>query len=138
MEPGLCQCGFNGPVMRLTEGRNENFIVLPNGREITPRLMFEVVNSAFPHEVPGWSMIDAIRVFQIIQEASDLIVVKAVPGPAYSESLWRSVEENIRRLHPAMRLKIEIVNDLRPEPGKKFHMVLGKLNSRWKREQENK
>ena len=136
MKPGHCQCGFNGPIMRLTEGRNENFIVLPDGREITPRLMFEVVNSAFPHDMPGWSMIEAIRTFQIIQEANDLIVVKVVPGPAYSESLWHAVEKNIRNLHPAMRLEVVIVEDLRPEPGKKFHQVLGKLNTRWKSEQE--
>ena len=137
METSQCQCGFNGPVMRLTEGRCENYIILPDGIEVSPRIMYEVVNSALPHEKPGWSMIDAIRVFQIIQEASDLIVVKAVPGPAYSESLWRAVEDNIKRLHPAMRLEVEIVGDLRPEPGKKFHQVLGKLSSRWKREQEN-
>jgi hypothetical protein len=37
-----------------------------------------------------------------------------------------------------MRLEVVIVKDLRPEPGKKFHQVLGKLNSRRKREQENK
>lgn len=137
MEPGHCQCGFNGPVMRLTEGRCENFIVLPDGKEITPRLMYEVVNSAFPHDMPGWTMIEAICTFQIIQEADDLIVIKAVPGPAYSDSLWRPVEENVKRLHPAMRLKVIIVDDLRPEPGKKFHQILGKLNSCWKREQEN-
>jgi phenylacetate-CoA ligase len=137
MEPGHCRCGFNGPVMRLTEGRSENFIVLPDGREVTPRLIYEVVNSAFPHDTPGWSIIEAIRTFQIIQETNDLIVVRVVPGPAYSESLWRAVEENLRCLHPAMRLKVVIVGDLRPEPGKKFHMVLGKLSSRWRREQEN-
>ena len=137
MKSGHCQCGFNGPVMRLTEGRFENFIVLPDGKEITPRIMYEVVNSAFPHDTPGWNMIEAIRTFQIIQEANDLIVVKVVPGPAYSESLWRAVEDNIRNLHPAMRLEVVIVGDLRPEPGKKFHQVLGKLTTRWKREQEN-
>lgn len=137
LEPGRCQCGYNGPVMRLTEGRNENFIVLPDGSEISPRIMYEVVNSAFPHDTPDWSMIEAIRTFQIIQEANDLIVVKAVPGPAYSKSLWHAVEDNIKSLHPAMRLEVVIVEDLRPEPGKKFHMVLGKLSSSWKREQEN-
>lgn len=137
MKPGHCQCGFNGPVMRLTEGRNENFIVLPDGREITPRLMFEVVNSAFPHDMPGWSMIEAIRTFQIIQEANDLIVVKVVPGPAYSESLWHAVEKNISTLHPAMRLEVVIVEDLKPAPGKKFHQVLGKLNTRWKGQQDS-
>jgi hypothetical protein len=123
--------------MRLTEGRNENFIVLPDGREITPRLMFEVVNSAFPHDMPGWSMIEAIRTFQIIREANDLIVVKVVPGPAYSESLWHAVEKNISTLHPAMRLEVVIVEDLKPAPGKKFHQVLGKLNTRWKGQQDS-
>ena len=137
LEPERCQCGYNGPVMRMTEGRNENFIVLPDGSEISPRIMYEVVNSAFPHDTPDWSMIEAIRTFQIIQEANDLIVVKAVPGPAYSKSLWHAVEDNIKSLHPAMRLEVVIVEDLRPEPGKKFHMVLGKLSSSWKREQEN-
>jgi phenylacetate-CoA ligase len=137
LEPEDCSCGFKGPVMRLTEGRTENFIILPDGREISPRLMYEVVNSAFPHEKPGWSMIDAILVFQIIQEKTDLIVLKIVPGAAYSDSLLIPVEENIKRLHPQMRLKAEIVADLRPAPGKKFHQVWGKLNSRWQIEHDN-
>jgi phenylacetate-CoA ligase len=137
LEPGDCSCGFKGPVMRLTEGRNENFIILPDGREISPRLMYEVVNSAFPHEKPGWSMIDAILVFQIIQEKTDLIVLKIVPGAAYNDSLLIPVEENIKRLHSEMHLKAEIVTDLRPAPGKKFHQVWGKLNSRWQIENEN-
>jgi phenylacetate-CoA ligase len=137
MHSGKCRCGFNGPVMRLTEGRCENYIVLPDGREITPRIFYEVVNSAFPHEKPGWSMIEAIRTFQIIQETSDLIVVKVVPGPAYSESLWRAVKANIKSLHHAMRLEVVVVDNLRPEPGKKFHMIMGNLSSCWKREREN-
>ncbi|KQC07038.1 MAG: hypothetical protein APR62_07160 [Smithella sp. SDB] len=141
LETRKCQCGFNGPVMRLLEGRNENYIVLPDGREISPRIMFNVVNTGFPHDKKGWNMIDAIRIFQIIQEFNDLIEIKVVPGPAYTDSLWQAVEENLKILHPAMRLKVSIVDDLRPEPGKKFHQVLGNLNSRWKRErndQENK
>lgn len=137
LEPGKCTCGFDGPVMRLTEGRNENYIVLPDGREISPRIMFNVVNTGFPHDKKDWNMIDALHIFQIIQESSDLIEIKVVPGPAYSDSLWRTVEDNIKKLHPAMRLKVTIVDDLRPEPGKKFHQVLGKLSSRWKCERNN-
>ena len=132
-----CSCGYVGPVMRLTEGRDENFIVLPDGREITPRLMYDVVNSAFPHDRPGWQMIDAIRTFQIAQEAVDCIVVKAVPGPAYSEELWEKVRKNIHSLHPDMQLNVHLVSNLEPEPGRKFHQVLGMLDSRWKREQKN-
>jgi phenylacetate-CoA ligase len=136
LQPGLCRCGFDGPVMRLTEGRCENYIVLPDGREITPRIIYEVINSAFPHDTPGWSMIEAIRTYQIIQETNDVLIIRAVPGPAYSESLWRAVENNVKSMHPGMRMKVEIVSDLRPEPGKKFHMILGKLSSRWTRERE--
>jgi phenylacetate-CoA ligase len=141
LETGKCECGFNGPVMRLTEGRNENYIVLPDGREISPRIMYNVINTGFPHDKNDWNMIDALRIFQIIQEANDLIEIKVVPGPAYSDSLWLAVEKNLKVLHPAMRLNVSIVDDLQPEPGKKFHMILGKLSSRWKRErndQENK
>lgn len=130
---GTCSCGFQGPVMRLTEGRDENFFVLPDGREITPRLAYDTVNAAFPHEDPTWKHIEAMRAFQIIQTKQDLILVKIVPGPAYSESLWPKVRESVRQLHRSMRLEIEIVEDLTPEPGKKFHQVLGGLETPWNR-----
>ncbi|MFO7570240.1 MAG: hypothetical protein R6W75_10625 [Smithellaceae bacterium] len=133
---GKCACGFQGPVMRLTEGRDVNFLVLPDGSEINPRIMYDAFNFAFPHDTPGWNMIDSIRAFQIIQESLDLIVVKVVPGPRYSDSLWPGVRKNLTRIHPALRLEVELVSDLTPEPGKKFHQVYGKLNNRWMRERK--
>jgi phenylacetate-CoA ligase len=136
LDIGKCSCGYNGPIMRLTEGRDENFIVLPDGKEITPRHIFDIVNTSFPYDKPGWNLIDCIRIFQIIQEADDLILIKVIPGPAYTESFWPNVQNNLRKLHPAIRLQIELVDDLSPAPGKKFHQVLGKLSSRWKTERE--
>ena len=135
LDSEACSCGFTGPVMRLTEGRDENFIILPDGKEITPRLMYDVVNTGFPHDEPGWHLIDHIRTFQIVQEARDLIVVKAVPGPLYSERIWREVQKNIKRLHPAFRFEAVLVEDLSPEPGRKFHQIHSSHNSRWRREQ---
>lgn len=135
---GKCSCGFNGPLMSLTEGRDENFIVLPDGREITPRHMYAVINTAFPHDRTEFNMIAFVRTFQIIQESFDLIMVKIVPGPAYSEKIWiEKARQNLIKLHPKMRLNVELVDDLTPPPGKKFHQVLGKLSSRWKKERIN-
>jgi len=129
-----CSCGYPGPIMRLTDGRDENFIVLPDGREITPREMYAVINSAFPHDQPGFSMIAFVRTFQIVQESFDLIVVKIVPGPSYSETVWtEKARQNLAKLHPAMRLQVELVDDLTPPPGEKFQQVVGKFSSRWKR-----
>ena len=133
LAPGVCSCGVQGPAMRLTEGRDENFLVLPDGREVTPRLAYDVINAAFPYDDPTWSAIDAIRIFQIVQTEADSILVRVVPGPAYSESLWPRVRESVRQLHPDMRLEVELVADLSPEPGRKFHQVLGSLDSEWSR-----
>ena len=131
---GKCSCGFEGPVMRLTEGRDVNFIVLPDGSEINPRNLYDAFNFAFPHDRPGWDMIDSIRAFQIIQEKVDLIIVKVVCGPNYSDSLWPGVRKNLAGLHPALKLQVELVDHLMPAPGQKFHQVFGKLNNRWIRE----
>jgi len=130
-----CSCGFNGPVMKLTEGRDENFIILPDGKEISPRLMFDIINTSFPQNDPGWNMIDFIKTFQIVQESDNLIIVKIVPGPAYSEKKWiEEAKKKLSSLHPEMELQVELVDDLTPAAGKKFHQVLGKLSSRWKKE----
>ena len=131
---GVCDCGFHGPVMRLTEGRDVNFIVLPDGSEINPRNLYDAVNFAFPHDRPDWNLIDSIRAFQIIQETLDRIVVKVVPGPQYSEVFWPKVRKHLAALHPDLKLNIELVSDLTPPPGRKFHQVLGKLDNRWIRE----
>ena len=134
LEPARCSCGFRGPRMRLAEGRDEDFFVLPDGREITPRLAYDAINAALPHHDPTWRHVDAMRAFQIIQEAEDLVTVKVVPGPAHSPDLWPSVQDSLRSLHPSMRLHVELVEDLAVEPGAKFHQVVSLLESRWGRE----
>lgn len=98
--------------MRLTEGRDVNFIVLPDGSEINPRNLYDAFNFAFPHDRPGWSMIDSICAFQNIQEKTDLITVKVVPGPDYSDSLWPDVKKNLKAIHPELKLEVDLVWDL--------------------------
>ena len=134
LEPAHCSCGFHGPRMRLAEGRDEDFFVLPDGREITPRLAYDAVNAALPHNDPDWRHVDAMRAFQIIQEATDLVTVKVVPGPSYSADLWPPVQDHLRTLHPSMRLTVDLVEDLDVGPGEKFHQVVSRLDSRWARE----
>ena len=128
-----CACGFVGPRMRLTEGRDENFFVLPDGRRVTPRLAFDAVNAGFPHDDPSWSMIRAIRVFQIVQTQVDEIMVRVVPGPSYDEKIWALVHRRVQTLHPDLRLRVELVDDLTPPAGRKFQQVLGMLDTPWNR-----
>jgi phenylacetate-CoA ligase len=135
LESGVCTCGFVGPAMRLIEGRDDDFLVLPDGREISPRLAYEVIHGALPEEGLGLNLIGAIESFQISQEEVDLIEVRVVPGPGYSRDLWSTLPERARTLHPAMRIQIrEVETLLSDRANEKFRKVTSKIESRWKRE----
>jgi phenylacetate-CoA ligase len=137
LESGVCTCGFVGPAMRLVEGRDEDFLVLPDGREISPRLAYEVIHGALPEEGFGHDLIHAIESFQIVQEEVDLIEVRVVPGPAYSRDLWERTPERVSSLHPAMRVRIREVDALRVTSEGKFRQVSSSVESRWKRERRS-
>jgi phenylacetate-CoA ligase len=130
LEPGRCSCGFRGPAMCLVGGRDEDFFVLPDGREISPRVVYDVVNTALPAGGVG-VLAEAIRGFQIVQEERDRIVVRVVPGPRYSDDLWRDLVAHVRALHPAVCVEVIRVDALEPGPGGKFRQVTSRVRSAW-------
>ncbi len=131
LEPGRCSCGYEGPGMRLIEGRDEDFFVLPDGREVSPRVVYDIVNTALPPAGIGDVLTRSIIAFQIVQEALDRIVVHVVPGPDYNDRLWKELGTHVRRLHPAIRANVALVDSLEPGPGGKFRRVLSRVPSTW-------
>jgi phenylacetate-CoA ligase len=131
VEPGHCSCGFDGPAMRLVDGRDEDFFVLPDGREISPRVIYDVVNTALPAGGFGGVLAEAIRGFQIVQEERARIIVRVVPGPRYSADLWRDLDAHVRALHPTVRVEVVRVDALEPGPGGKFRQVTSRVRSAW-------
>jgi phenylacetate-CoA ligase len=121
---GRCECGFVGASMRLLEGRDEDFFLLPDGRRVSPRSAYGSIANVLPVSEPGNDLFYAIRRFQIVQEAPDLVAVYVVPGPGYSDQLWSGVEASAKSLHPSMRVRIQCVDELRAGPGGKFRQVL--------------
>jgi phenylacetate-CoA ligase len=89
-EPMRCSCGVDGPTLRLVEGRDEDFFVLPDGREVAPRAVYDIVNTALPAGGIGDALARAIRAFQIVQVDPNRVVLRVVPGPQYSDDLWRA------------------------------------------------
>jgi len=131
LEPGRCSCGFHGPAMRLVDGRDEDFFVLPDGREISPRVVYDVVNTALPPGGVGGVLAEAIRGFQIVQEERDRIAVRVVPGPRYSDDLWTHLDAHIKALHPLVRVEVVRVDSLEPSAGGKFRQVTSRVKSSW-------
>jgi phenylacetate-CoA ligase len=130
LEPSRCSCGFDGPAMRLVDGRDEDFFVMPDGREISPRVIYDVINTALPAGVVG-VLAESIRAFQIVQEERDRIVVRVVPGARYSDDLWKDLDAHVRTLHPDVRVDVLRVDALEPGPGGKFRQVTSRVRSAW-------
>ncbi|MGB2983575.1 MAG: hypothetical protein WBC63_06930, partial [Candidatus Bipolaricaulia bacterium] len=105
-----CSCGFRGTSIRLVEGRDEDFFLLPDGREISPREAYEAIAGALACKMFGNELYQAIRRFQIVQETCELIVVRVVPGPAYDPHLWDGVDASARRLHSAIHVRVDEVD----------------------------
>ena len=131
LEPGCCSCGFDGAAMRLVDGRDEDFFVLPDGREISPRVIYNIVNTALPTGGISGVLAQAIRAFQIVQVAPDRIVVRVVPGMQYSDDLWNDLDSHVRQLHPSLRVEVRRVDALEAEPGGKFRQVTSHVKSAW-------
>jgi len=121
---GRCGCGFTGTSMRLLEGRDDDFFLLPDGRRVSPRTVDTAITGVLPASEPGNDLFRAIQRFQIVQEAPDLVAVYVVPGPQYSDDLWSGVESSAKSLHPSMRVRIECVDELRTSAGGKFRKVM--------------
>ena len=109
--------------MRLLEGRDDDFFLLPDGRRVSPRTAYGAIAGVLPASALGNDLFRAIQRFQIVQEARDLVVVYVVPGPRYSDQLWSGVQTSAKSLHPSMRVRIEYVDELRVGAGGKFRQV---------------
>jgi len=131
LEPaGVCACGFEGPSMRLIEGRDEDFFTLPDGRELTPREANDIIYSLLPGQAIGNDLFRLIERFQVVQEAVDRVVVRVAPGPDYDPDLLRDVDASARRFHPDLRARVELVPSGELEPTSKYKDVVSHVPRR--------
>jgi phenylacetate-CoA ligase len=82
-----CPCGRGFPTMRLLEGRVDDFLVLPSGRRISPRM----VNPAFEF-LPG------ILEHVLVQEAVDRFVVHLNVAPPYRQTTPALAQQALREV----------------------------------------
>lgn len=76
-----CSCGRTFPLMKSLVGRSDDFLVMPDGRLVSPLSAIALLGRG----VPG------VQRYQIVQEKIDKIVVFIEPV-----NEWKTVEENVR------------------------------------------
>ncbi len=82
---GACSCGRGLPLMKLIEGRDDDFIQLPSGKRVSPRLV-----------IPIFELAGEVKEFRVVQKKRDLIEVDIIPEPGFTEKEEQDLEKTFR------------------------------------------
>lgn len=115
LSDGGCSCGLPGRIVSTVNGRNEDYIVLPNGALIGR------LDHAFKDMVN-------VRESQLYQPNRSEIVVRVVRGREYGERDEETLLLAIRsRIGSGMAIKVEYVDSLERSPTGKLRFVMSEL-----------
>jgi phenylacetate-CoA ligase len=113
-----CPCGIKLPLMEIIEGRDEDFIVLKNGKKISPMM----VTCTLDH-IPG------LRQFRVIQEDVGLLIAVLAKGEGFGADTVHRVEKQLKTiLDEEMDIKCELVDNIPREPSGKVRAVVSRLS----------
>jgi len=114
-----CPCGRGLPLMKIVEGRKDDFVVLQDGRVISPRV-FGILMKC----------ISGIDQYKIIQESREKIVVQLLPSNNSSqETIIKETKKEIRNvLGENILVEIDIKEEIPRESSGKLRKVVSKVN----------
>lgn len=119
-----CPCGKSLPVMKVIEGRGDDFLTALDGRIISPTVFF-------PYPFKDFAK---IRQFRVIQEKRDELKIQLiVDGNSLDEEVLQEAEKEIRRVFGEdMRVEFEFLDELRRDPSGKIKKIESRIPVRFK------
>jgi phenylacetate-CoA ligase len=113
-----CPCGRPGDVFEAIEGRNDDYVVTPDGRRI----------GRLDHIFKG---LRDIAEAQILQDHEQAVTFLIVPRPSYDGASRKKLIKEIRaRLGDQIEVEIRLVGRIERGPGGKFRAVISKVGKR--------
>ena len=110
-----CPCGRGLPLMKILEGRFEDFIILPNGKIISPL-----------NNLTYFDNFECVAEYRIIQERTDKLVLQVVLKEGYKENVFEKFKDNfINEFGEDVTIEIEVLDSI-PRMGK-FRRVVSKI-----------
>jgi len=112
-----CRCGRSFPLIKLIEGRSDDFITLPSGKIISP-ILLEV----------SLKKINGICQYKLVQEKIDTFNVQIVKGQDFREARIDEFERVLRRiLGSDIQVNINVVDEIYREKSGKIRSIISKL-----------
>lgn len=110
-----CSCGRNGRIIEKIIGRDEDFIITPEGRKIG-RLDFI------------FKPINTVVESQIIQESLDQILIKVVPMAGYTVKDEKLIKEMVNKyIGNSIQVRIELVASIERSANGKIRYVISNV-----------
>lgn len=112
-----CLCGRGLPLIKQIVGRDDDFIILPSGKKISPRMINAIEN------IPG------VMSYRTIQEARGRILVKLVKGKDFGQNTVNEVQNQIKLgcLGEEIEVKVEIVKEIQRASRGKIRAIISNL-----------
>ena len=111
-----CSCGITLPLMKIMEGRTDDFLVATDGRIIPPTVFFP-----YPFE-----NVEEISEFRVIQERKDFLRIQLVAkGTLPSDQVFEKVRREIHRVFGEdMQVNFQIVDEIERDPRGKLRKII--------------
>jgi phenylacetate-CoA ligase len=114
----MCSCGRGLPLLKMIEGRKDEYLILPSGEKISPRI-FDLLPYMFH---------DYISKFQIIQKKKNRIILKIVKKEKYNEKTENMLIAEIRKyLGELIEIHIVDVDNIERTGRGKFRAVINEI-----------
>jgi len=117
-----CSCGRTLPLMRVVEGRKNDFLISLDGRVISPLVFFP-----YPFE-----SVEAVKKLRVIQERRDKLTFQLVVRESFlnTPKVFEKAREEIQNLFgKGMHVEFQILDDIPKDPSGKLRAVISKLHS---------
>lgn len=112
-----CGCGRSFPLIKLVQGRCDDFITLASGKIVSP-VVLEL----------SLERIEGIGQYKLVQENIDIFDVQIVKGQNFKEATIKEVENVLREiLGGDNRININIVGEIPREKSGKIRPILSKV-----------
>lgn len=121
LPPAVCSCGARGPALTNLDGRDDDFLSLPDGRRIPPRLAATTVFNVFSAKASKLHM-QPVRQFQIVQRGFETLRLRVVLSDSNSASVAHEAAMALASL--GMPCEVEMLDTIPLAPSGKFKKVL--------------
>jgi len=122
-----CSCGAATPTLSSVEGRTDDYILLPDLRRVSPRVVQQSVNRGTTSVTLSGGREPHALQFQVLQEEIGTADVRIVPRGVLPERLEESLAVEFHKLHPEFSVRLSVVEDIPTESSGKPKRIISRV-----------